>query len=457
MPSSATETTARESGRRRAAADVRGQPADRSSRRSVTATQPRVDTIVVQRPTLRVAFQDDLTKHIEQIRGRIPHVRHQGERSSPNAGEEATKQALVVPLLQMLGYDVFDPREVRPEYIADFAVKKAGQFEKVDYAVYLDGALALFVECKALGAPLLDNGGQLSRYFNADPTVRVGIITDGVRIRVYTDLQQPNIMDSTPWLDIDLLNLKPVDIDLLRRFRKADFVAANITELAEESVYYNAILGKIGEQLHEPSESFVRWVASELPNTPRVTGKLVERLTPILRRAIQSAIVDHVARSFSRPAGPPTGETPVASDVVVAAEPVVEARVDGKVGVVTTAEELEAARIVGEWIREVRPDAEFAYRDSKTYFTLHQNNVRKWFVRLGLDRKPSWVALRHVGMDEARVLAPGMEVLDGGAYGDSRLVLGSAGDLVKARAAVVNAYEREAARVGEELGEADGR
>ncbi len=45
--------------------------------------------------------------------------------------EEATKHALVLPFIQALGYDVFNPMEVVPEYTADFGLK---QGEKVDYA-----------------------------------------------------------------------------------------------------------------------------------------------------------------------------------------------------------------------------------------------------------------------------------------------------------------------------------
>ena len=46
--------------------------------------------------------------------------------------EEATKQAFVVPFIMALGYDVFNPLEVVPEYTADVGTKKG---EKVDYAI----------------------------------------------------------------------------------------------------------------------------------------------------------------------------------------------------------------------------------------------------------------------------------------------------------------------------------
>ena len=141
-----------------------------------------------------MAFTDDLSRHIEQVRSRVIHVQK---------NEQATKQALIVPLLQVLGYDVFDPREVRPEYVADFAVKKQGQFEKVDYAIFLNDTPVMFIECKPAGGELADHDGQLSRYFNATPSVKVAVITDGVRFRAFTDLRTPNIMDPTPWFATD--------------------------------------------------------------------------------------------------------------------------------------------------------------------------------------------------------------------------------------------------------------
>lgn len=46
--------------------------------------------------------------------------------------EEATKNAIVMPFLRVLGFDVFDPMQVIPEFIADVGLKKG---EKIDYAV----------------------------------------------------------------------------------------------------------------------------------------------------------------------------------------------------------------------------------------------------------------------------------------------------------------------------------
>lgn len=366
---------------------------------------------------------------------RLPHVR----------GEESTKHALVVPLLQVLGYDVFDPREVQPEYVADFAKKKSsGQMEKIDYVVFLNSQPALFIECKSTDAKLEDHDGQLARYFNATPGVKIAILTNGVQFKAFCDLRQPNMMDPTPWLDVDLLNLKPAEFDALKRFRKVDFSPESLIALAEEMVYYNAMVSMITGQLRDPSESFVRFVASELPGLPRVTAKIVDRLRPILQKAIQSAIVEHVARSFAPIMSEPPEEPRPASAVPAQAESAPQG--DAREGVVTTAEEIQAYQLIRSWILEVHPGASVAYKDGKTYFTINMANVRKWFVRLQIQKAPYWVALRHLTPDQLGHMAPGMDHLDPSAFGDSRVTLRRIEDLARLRSGFLEAYSREAER-----------
>jgi hypothetical protein len=49
--------------------------------------------------------------------------------------EEGTKNAFIMPFIQTLGYDVFNPSEVVPEYVCDIGTKKG---EKIDYAIFRD-------------------------------------------------------------------------------------------------------------------------------------------------------------------------------------------------------------------------------------------------------------------------------------------------------------------------------
>ena len=66
--------------------------------------------------------------------------------------EEATKTAVVMPFLQALGFDVFNLDEVTPEFVADVGVKKG---EKVDFALKIDGAIAMLVEVKLTCPPVV--------------------------------------------------------------------------------------------------------------------------------------------------------------------------------------------------------------------------------------------------------------------------------------------------------------
>ena len=109
--------------------------------------------------------------------------------------EEAAKTALVMPFIQMLGYDVFNPKEVIPEYTADVGTKKG---EKVDYAICDEGKIRILVECKPASAPLnINHASQLFRYFSVTDA-RLAILTNGVAYHYNTQSDTPNRRNTNP-------------------------------------------------------------------------------------------------------------------------------------------------------------------------------------------------------------------------------------------------------------------
>ena len=131
--------------------------------------------------------------------------------------EEGSKTSLVLPLLGILGYDVFNPKQVAAEFIADMGIKKG---EKVDYALMGSGEPKLIIECKKIGGSLeTASVSQLFRYFTA-LHVRLGILTDGIVYRFFSDIEVPNIMDTSPFFEFDLVAHTQADLDFLMRFRK---------------------------------------------------------------------------------------------------------------------------------------------------------------------------------------------------------------------------------------------
>lgn len=78
-----------------------------------------------------MGFKEELQKLSIQVNERRVHIYN----------EEMTKQSLILPFIQVLGFDVYSPLEIKPEYIADFGKKKG---EKVDYAVFKDSVPIMF-------------------------------------------------------------------------------------------------------------------------------------------------------------------------------------------------------------------------------------------------------------------------------------------------------------------------
>ena len=139
--------------------------------------------------------------------------------------EESTKTSLIMPFFQMLGYDIFNPLEFCPEYTADVGIKKG---EKVDYAILKDGNPVILIECKSCNETLDKHSSQLFRYFGTT-SAKFCILTNGIVFQFFTDLEEVNKMDLTPFLEINFENLKDYQINELKKFRKTDFDSDRIT------------------------------------------------------------------------------------------------------------------------------------------------------------------------------------------------------------------------------------
>lgn len=130
--------------------------------------------------------------------------------------EEATKTSLVMPFFQILGYDIFNPEEFTPEFTADVGIKKG---EKVDYAILNKGEPVILIEAKSVNEKLERHDSQLFRYFGTT-TAKFAILTNGITYRFYTDLDEENKMDASPFFEFDIVNLKESAIPELAKFKK---------------------------------------------------------------------------------------------------------------------------------------------------------------------------------------------------------------------------------------------
>ena len=229
--------------------------------------------------------------------------------------EEATKNALIMPFIQELGYNVFDPQEVRPEYIADIGIKKG---EKVDYAIFRDDSPAIIFECKALGVALdSSHRDQLFRYF-VNAKVRFGVLTNGLMYQFYTDLDHKNRMDEKPFLEFNLSNIQEPLVEELQKFTKANFNADTIISRAEDLKYTREIKHLLAEEYNAPTKEFVRFCMGRVDGGSK-TKKRVEQFTGFAKRAFHEFVCEHsaptdIAESNNEPVAPDHSTPPVADE-----------------------------------------------------------------------------------------------------------------------------------------------
>ncbi len=225
---------------------------------------------------------------IDEVRTRSARF---AERTDHLDTEEATKNALVLPFLQMMGYSIFDPTEVVPEFTADVGSKKG---EKVDYALMQDGDPAILIECKIFGNNLDEAEiSQLTRYFTVTDA-RFGILTDGVVYRFFADLDQPNVMDKKPFFEFNMLDFTEGEVEQLKRFTKAAFNLDEIVDAARELKYTTEIKRLISHELEEPSEEFVYFIVKRVYEG-LATQAVREQFGPLIRHAFVQFINDRIS------------------------------------------------------------------------------------------------------------------------------------------------------------------
>lgn len=308
--------------------------------------------------------------------------------------EEATKNAFVMPFIStILGYDVFDPLEVVPEFTADVGTKKG---EKVDYAIVRDGEVQILIECKAsLGQLKIEHASQLFRYFSVT-NARLAVLTNGVVWQFYTDLDAPNRMDSKPFLVLDLLDIDETLIPEIQKLSKDSFDLDSIINAAEELKYVGALKREIAKQFREPSDEWIKFFTARVYDGS-FTQKVREQFTTLVAKASKQFLTESVNDRLKSALGVTT--MPVAQAAVVS-EPVVADDLDRDTEIETTLEELEGYQIVKAIAcGEVKPQR-ITQRDAKSYFAvLLDDNNRKPIARLHFNGKQKYLGL----LDEEKV------------------------------------------------------
>ncbi|WP_135612785.1 type I restriction endonuclease [Methanococcoides sp. AM1] len=310
--------------------------------------------------------------------------------------EEATKNALVMPMINILGYNVFDPTEVVPEFTADHGTKKG---EKVDYAIFKDDVPIILIECKSIDSDLTPNhASQLFRYFNVTEA-KVGILTNGIIYKFFSDLEATNKMDDKPFLEFDLNNIREPLIKELKRFKKEAFDLDELTNVASELKYTKEIKQSLSSELNSPSDDFIKMFATRVYGG-RLTPQVREKFSSITKNAFSQFINETINERLQSAMAAENDATKVTdtSDVEHEDEPI---PVDD--GIVTTEEEMEAFLIVRGILREIVDFKKIVMRDTKSYCgVLFEDNNRKPICRFHFNTKQKYLAVIDSDRNEAK-------------------------------------------------------
>lgn len=331
-------------------------------------------------------METDLKLKLEQLHQRVDSLKDQINT------EEATKNAFVMPFIQILGYDIFNPTEVVPEFVCDIGTKKG---EKVDYVIKRDDEPILIIECKHWKEDANAHNSQLHRYYHVSKA-RFGVLTNGHIYNFYADLEKPNIMDEKPFFTLDLSNLKNSSIKILENFTKKDFNLDNILDSAEGLKYIKAIRNEFEKEIQEPSDEIVKLLVSRFFDKP-ITATRLNTFREYTKKAFSNSIKESIDFRLKNALN-------ITENIPLQAKEDFES-IDENSSVegpkfVTTEDEMDCAQIVKAILREQIPSSRIAFRDTQSYFgILLDDNNRKPLCRLHFNSSNKYLELFVNGKD----------------------------------------------------------
>jgi hypothetical protein len=225
---------------------------------------------------------------------------------APEMNEETTKVRLVQPFLELLGWDCHSTA-VELEYTVPMASGKT----RVDYALVVGDAPAVFVEAKAARSELTDEDlRQLKSYMRQELVVEWGILTNGKTFEVLTKRSGQRGGGEVSVVQFDLAELReqPDVLELLskdsirsgqqRVSAKSTATGETVRDLIANETRISATIAKTIEEeigrveldLEAQAHDFIRQLASKLREQDESTS--ASRSEPGLDRWLTETTTD---------------------------------------------------------------------------------------------------------------------------------------------------------------------
>lgn len=294
-----------------------------------------------------MSFNDKIYEYAKDMTEKLQHINN----------EETTKTALILPFLEVMGYDPTNPAEVKTEYTADLGAK---QGEKVDIAILTDNQVNILIECKSTKTTLDETHiSQLYRYFNITDA-KIAILTNGLIYNFYTDSQKNGLMDKTPFFKFDFTNISDNSINVLEKFTKERFDIDNILSRVNDLKYAHDVHEVIYDEINSPSEEFVKVIAKQVYGGV-LTKNIKDKFYKIIKKEFKNVINDEVEDKLNQ-ALKNTKDTDE------------EEFITDSDDIITTEEEIEAFYIVKSIIGEIIDINRLTFRDYKSYSVVLLDN-----------------------------------------------------------------------------------
>lgn len=273
--------------------------------------------------------------------------------------EEATKTSLVLPFLQILGYDIFNPKEVTPEFTCDVGTKKG---EKIDYLISKDNNPLFLIECKKWSESLDGHKNQLLRYYHTSKA-KFGILTNGIVYDFYVDSNNPNVMDEKPFFRFDFNNFCDSDLEILIKFSKNSYNEEILLQEIEKIKYSSKFKNVILSELSEPSREFAELIIRKI-YSGRLTKKQYDLYFNILTDCLKDLFPSNVY------------------DINVVSQ--------NTTGIITTEEEIELFKYIIKNFSEY--SERISYRDFKGHFSIvFDGSIRKCIIKVLFNGKRKYI------------------------------------------------------------------
>lgn len=299
--------------------------------------------------------------------------------------EEATKTSIIMPFFSLLGYDVFNPEEFVPEYTADVGIKKG---EKVDYAILNNGEPVILIECKWVKEELQKHDSQLFRYFGTSKA-KFAILTNGIIYKFYTDLEEPNKMDETPFLEINILDIKESQVNELKKFHKSSFNIDEVFDTASQLKYSTEFKNIFAQELQNPSDELVCHFVANVYSGKK-TQTVIEKFKPLVKKSLNQYISEIMNEKIKSALEVP--ESKATENENAEEETASEVFAENKI--YTTHDELEAYFIVKNLLKNYTSLKNISFKDNERYMAiLYLNKTTKWICRFYFNENRKYITI----------------------------------------------------------------